>query len=162
MTAKLPGLAALAALVVAVLPARAADMGTTYDTLVGQGGHTVLLVAAKEAGEVAALKGTPPFTLFAPTDAAFKKLDPATVRDIATDTKFVQRLFRTHLVPGNLLAADLRKMNGHEIKTVHGNTLKVEDRKDGLYVGGVKITSPDGKCKNGVIHVIDTVLAVPK
>lgn len=149
-------------LVVLVLPARASDRGTIYDTLVAGNRHAVLLVAAKEAGETAKLRGTEQYTLFAPPDAAFKALDDATILAIATDPKMVQRLVNTHLVVGKYTAADLRQLSGKELRTVHGAALKVEVTKDGLRVGGAKVVSADMKCSNGVVHVIDAVLPVPK
>ena len=150
------------ALVVLVLPARASDRGTIHDTLVAGNAHAVLLVAAKEAGAAAKLRGTEQYTLFAPPDAAFTTLDDATILAIATDPKMVHRLINAHLVIGKYTADDLRKMSGKELRTVHGGTLKVEATKDGLRVGGAKVVSADMKCSNGVVHVIDAVLPVPK
>ncbi len=151
----------LAALLGQLLPARTADTGTIYATLAAQKEHTVLTIAAKEAGEIAALNGAGPWTLFAPTDAAFKKLDDETIGAIATKKEVVQRLLRSHLVMGKYTAADLKKLNGMALKTVHGNTLKVENTKDGVRVGGV-LVSTDFVCSNGVIHVTNAVLPIPK
>ena len=74
----------------------------------------------------------------------------------------MQRLVRSHLVVGKYTAEDLKKLNGMNLKTVHGTVLKVEDTKDGLRVGGVKVTTTDVLCSNGVIHITDTVFPLPK
>lgn len=162
MKLKLVTAATLAAVLGIVMPARTAEPVSIYNTLAAGKEHAVLTIAAKEAGEVATLKAAGPYTLFAPTDAAFKKLDDATIGAIATKKEVVQRLIRSHLVMGKYTAADLKKLNGMELKTVHGNVLKVEDTKDGLLVGGVKVVTADIGCSNGVMHVIDAVLPVPK
>jgi uncharacterized surface protein with fasciclin (FAS1) repeats len=140
---------------------RAADRGTLYETLVGEEKLAVLAVAAKEAGGVEALSGKDEWTLFAPTDAAFKRLGELDIVRIAESKDAVKRLFRAHLVKGRFGAADLKKMNGMELPAADGTRLKVEDRADGLYVGGVKLAS-ELPCRNGVIHVLDAVLPLPK
>ncbi|MBP3953727.1 fasciclin domain-containing protein [Gemmata sp. G18] len=162
MRPKLTAGAVLATVLALALPARTADTGTIYDTLTTRDGHTVLSVAVKEAAESAALKGTTQYTLFAPLDSAFKKLDDTTIGEIATKKDVVQRLLRSHLVMGKYTTADLKKLDGKELKTVHGNVLKVEDTKDGLLVGGVKIVTADIVCSNGVIHTTDAILPMPK
>ncbi|MFM8272943.1 MAG: fasciclin domain-containing protein [Gemmata sp.] len=154
--------AGLALALALAAPGRTADTGTLYATLAAQQDNAVLAIAAQEGGATALLKGSEQYTLFAPTDAAFKKLDDATIRALATKTEVVQRLVRCHLVPGKYTAADLRKRTGEGLKTVHGVGLKIEERKDGLYVGGAKVVTADLGCSNGVIHTLDAVLPVPK
>jgi uncharacterized surface protein with fasciclin (FAS1) repeats len=151
----------LAAVLGGVLPgtrAPASDTSSIYDTLALMKDHSVLFVAVTEAKEVGTLKGPGPFTLFAPTDAAFKKLDAATIKKIATDKETVKQLLRSHLMSGKLTADDLRKLDGKEQRTLQGGALKVESGKDGLRIGGVKVTEGEVRCSNGVIHVIDVVL----
>lgn len=159
MKPKLLAAGAFATLVVLVLPARASDVGTIHETLVGGKSHAILLIAAKEAGETAKLTGTTKYTLFAPTDAAFKALDDPAIDDLAADTNAVQRLVRMHLVEKEYTADDLRNLarDGKELKTVGGVALKVEDGKDGLRVGGVKVTASI-PCRNGVVHITDAVV----
>ena len=154
----------LAALVGVVLPreAPAADTASIYDTLALMKDHSVLSVAVTEARETAALRGPGPFTLLAPTDAAFKKLDDATIKKIATDKETVKQLLHAHLVKGTWTAAELKKLAGKELSTLQWSTLKVEDAKDGLRVGGTKVVVTDVRCSNGAIHVIDAVLPVAK
>ena len=152
----------LAALIGGALAAPAADVASIYDTLALMNQHSVLYVAVSEAKEVAVLKGEGPYTLFAPTDAAFGELDAATVRAIATNKKTVKRLLNAHLVKGRLTTADLKKLDGQEVKTLQGGSLKVEVTKDGVRVGGVKVVATDIRSSNGVIHVVEKVLPVAK
>jgi hypothetical protein len=179
----IPGMIALITSVLAAVvcaPAPASDSSSIYDTLASMKDHTILSVAIKEAGEVGMLNGTgggscesecsgePPkieqakYTLFAPPDSAFKKLDDATIKQLATDRAAVKRLVRAHLVVGKLTVEDLKKLDGKEIRTLQGGALKVENPKDGLRVGGAKIATANVQCSNGVIHVIDAVLPVAK
>ena len=154
-------LAALLGLVVPV-PTPASDRPTISEALAGMKDHTVLHIAVAEAKEDATLKGAGPLTLFAPTDAAFRKLDDATIMKIATDKETVKQLLRAHLVKGKLLVDDLKALDGKEERTLGGTALKVRDAKDGLRVGEAKITDAPILCSNGVIHVIDVVLPVGK
>ncbi len=124
--------------------------------------HTILFVAVTEAKDGATLKGQGPYTLFAPTDAAFKKLDDATIKKLATDKDIVKTLLRAHLAVGNLTATDLKKLTGKQVRTLQGNALKLEDTKDGLRVGEAKVTGGSIACSNGVIHIIDAVLPIVK
>jgi uncharacterized surface protein with fasciclin (FAS1) repeats len=139
------------------LPSPAADVSCIYDTVASSRDHTILSVAATEAGQAAALRTAGPLTLFAPTDAAFKKLDDAAVKRIATDPAAVKKLFEAHLAAGKLTEAELKKLAGKEVKTLGGRSLKVEDGKEGLRVGGAKVLA-SYPCSNGVIHVLDAVL----
>lgn len=164
MKARLFAAVALAALLGLALPtpAPAVDVSSIYDTLGLMKEHSVLYVAVTEAKETAALKGAGMFTLFAPTDAAFKALDAATIKKIAGNKAAVQQLLRAHLVAGKLAAADLKVLDGKEVRTLQGTALNVRDAKDGLRVGDAKLVTTDITCSNGVIHVIDVVLPVGK
>jgi uncharacterized surface protein with fasciclin (FAS1) repeats len=149
----------LAVLVGAAVPhdAPAADTASIYDTLALMKDHSILSVAVTEAKEAPTLRGPGPYCLFAPTDAAFKKLDDATIKKLATDKETVKQLLQAHLVKGKLTAVDLKTHAGKDLSTLQGGALKVEDTKDGLRVGGAKVVT-DVRCSNGVIHVIDAVL----
>lgn len=157
-----------AALLLALLgwlqPARASDRGTIHSALSADERTTILSVAAKEAGEVALLKGKDEYTLFAPTDAAFRKLGDEAIGQIAGNAKAVKKLFGAHLVKGKYTTAALKKKAaaGEPLTTVGGEQLKIEDRAGGLFVGGVKIETADLECSNGVIHLLAGVRAVPK
>jgi uncharacterized surface protein with fasciclin (FAS1) repeats len=164
MKRKLIPVVGLAAIMGLLQPAvsPAADSVSIYDTLLTMKEHTILTVAVTEAKEVATLNGDGPYTLFAPTDAAFKKLDDATIKKIATDKAAVRKLLRTHVMPGKLTTAELNKLGGKTHRTLHGNEWPVQVLKEGYRVGGAKLLTTDIQCSNGVIHVIDTVLPLPK
>jgi uncharacterized surface protein with fasciclin (FAS1) repeats len=142
-------------------PSPASDSASIYQTLATMKDHMILSVAVAEANEVAVLRAEGSVTLFAPTDAAFKKLDDATIKKVATDKDTVKKLFQSHLVNGKLTEEDLKKLDGKEIRTLQGTALKIEDGKDGLRVNGAKVVTSI-PCSNGVIHVIDAVLPMPK
>ncbi len=164
MKVKLFATVALAALIGLALPGStpAADTSSIYDNLLLMKEHSVLLVAVTEVKEEKTLKTEGPYTLFAPTDAAFKKLDSATIKKIATDKETVKQLLRAHLAKGTLPVSELKKLDPAEVRTLQGTTLKVQDGKDGLRVGEAKLITKDIVCKNGIIHVIDVVLPVAK
>jgi uncharacterized surface protein with fasciclin (FAS1) repeats len=150
--------ALVSALVSVPAPAPASDTSSISETLAAMNDHTVLATGVKEAGERATLRAPGPYTVFAPPDAAFLKLDHATVRALATEPAAVKRFVRGHVVSGKLTPEELKKLAGKEVRTLEGNALKVEDAPDGLRVGGAKITTANIGCTNGVIHVIDAVL----
>lgn len=154
----------LAALVGVSLPGRApaSEPLSIYDNLAQMKDHSVLFVAVTEAKEATTLRASGTFTLFAPTDAAFKHLDDATIKNIATDREMVRRLLRAHLVEGKYATKELGELDRKELRTLAGTGLKVEGLKDDVRVGGAKLVTRDVLCSNGVIHVIDTVLPVPK
>jgi uncharacterized surface protein with fasciclin (FAS1) repeats len=161
MKARLLAGVALAVLVGFALPGRGSDTVSIAEAVAGMKEHTVLAAAIAESGEYKALKGPGPFTLFAPTDAAFKKLDDGTIRKVATDKDQLKQLLRAHVVSGKFAGTDLKKFDGKEVKTLSGSAFKVEDTKDGLKVGGAKVVG-EVVCGNGTIFVIDAVLTPPK
>ncbi len=136
------------------------------DTAVGAGSFKTLVAAAKAAGLVDTLKGEGPFTVFAPTDKAFKKLEKSKPGIIAAllkpeNKEKLAAILTYHVVPGKVLAADVMKLaNGTKVKTVNGKSINVRN-KHGVRVDNAKVIKTDIECSNGVIHVIDTVL-LPK
>ena len=125
--------------------------------------HTTLVAAVKAAGLVDTLASKGPFTVFAPTNAAFGKLPAGTVDNLVKpeNKATLTKILTYHVVPGKLNAADLT--DGKKLKTVEGEMLTV--KLDGKKVwivdakGGTSaVTIPDVNQSNGVIHVIDTVL----
>ncbi|WP_246564781.1 fasciclin domain-containing protein [Ancylobacter sonchi] len=131
---------------------------------------TTLVAAVKAAGLVDTLNGTGPFTVFAPTNAAFDKLPAGTVDKLVQPgmKKQLTEILTYHVVPGKFTAADLKadamKHGGKAtLKTVAGETLTVEEKMGKWVVvdrGGhvAVIETPDVLQSNGVVHVIDTVL----
>ena len=164
MKTRLLAAVTLAALVGVALPGLtpAADRPSIYETLASRKEHSVLLVAVAEAKEDKALKGEGPYTLFAPTDAAFRALGDAAIKKLARDKDAAKQLLRAHLVAGNHLEVKLKTLNGQELPTLQGTALKVRAEKDGLRVGDAKLVATDVECSNGVIHVIDAVLPLGK
>lgn len=155
MKAKLFAGAALALLVgFASQTSARDDEKDIVDIAVGSKDHTILVKAVKEAGLVETLKGAGPFTVFAPTDEAFKKLGDEKLAAVVKDKELLKKILTAHVISGKAaMAADAAKMNG---KKVNGFEIKAEDGK--VMIGEAKVTKADIKAKNGVIHVIDTVL----
>lgn len=136
------------------------------DTAVAAKGFKTLVAAVKAAGLVDALKGKGPFTVFAPTDAAFEKLEKSKPGTIAMllkpeNKKKLIAILTYHVVPGKIFAADVMKLkNGMHVKTLSGQSIRVGN-KHGVKINNSKVVKTDIECSNGVIHVIDTVL-MPK
>lgn len=153
--------AAMAALVATNVPAKAASDKDIVDTAVGAGQFNTLVTAVKEAGLVETLKGKGPFTVFAPTDAAFAKLPAGTVESLLKpeNKEKLTQVLTYHVVPGKVMAADV-KGKVTEAETVEGSTVKIDGTK-GVTVNGANVVKPDVAASNGVIHAIDAVL-MPK
>jgi len=137
--------------------ASAADI---VDTAVA-GGFNTLVAAIKAAGLVDTLKGAGPFTVFAPTDAAFAKLPAGTLESLLkpeNKAKLV-KILTYHVVAGKVMAADVVKLKS--AKTVEGESVTIKVVNGTVMVDKAKVTKTDIEASNGVIHVIDTVL-MPK
>ena len=132
--------------------------------------HTTLVAAVKAAGLVDTLSGAGPFTVFAPTNAAFDKLPPGTVDTLLKpeNKPMLVAVLTYHVVPGRLTAADLMKLitAGHGkamLKTVQGENLTLTMRGGKIFIQGAKsgvaeVTIPNVMQSNGVIHVVSSVL----
>jgi uncharacterized surface protein with fasciclin (FAS1) repeats len=128
------------------------------DTAIAAGNFSTLVAAIKAADLVATLKGSGPFTVFAPTDEAFKKLPEGTVDGLLKDKAKLAAILTYHVVPGKVMAKDVHT---GDVKTVQGETLKVVKAGDAVTVNGAAVTHADIETSNGVIHAIDTVV-MPK
>jgi uncharacterized surface protein with fasciclin (FAS1) repeats len=140
-----------------VSTANAADI---VDTAVANGNFKTLVAAVQAAGLAETLKGTGPFTVFAPTDAAFAALPAGTVDDLLkpeNKDKLVAVL-TYHVVPGKVLSTDLS--DGLKAKTVQGAEVTF-DLDNGAMVNDAKVVTADVTADNGVIHVIDKVILPP-
>lgn len=128
------------------------------DTAVAAGSFKTLAAALEAADLVDTLKGRGPFTVFAPTDAAFARLPPGTVGSLLKpENKAKLRAILTyHVVPGSVSAAQVMKLTS--ARTVNGQSLSIKSGKHGVIVGGARVVKTDIAASNGVIHVIDTVL----
>ena len=147
-------LLAISAISLAALSAQAKDI---VDTAVGAGNFNTLAAALTAAGLIDTLKGKGPFTVFAPTDAAFAKIPKADLDALLADKAKLTSVLTYHLVPGKVMAADVK---AGKVKTVQGSDLTVTTA-GGVMVNQAKVTSTDIVADNGVIHVIDTVV-MPK
>jgi uncharacterized surface protein with fasciclin (FAS1) repeats len=143
-------------------PVFAADKDVV-DTAVEAGQFKTLVAAVKAAGLVDTLKGDGPFTVFAPTDEAFAKLGDATIADLLKpeNKAKLQAILTYHVVPGRVLAADVVKLDGKDVKTVQGSAATVHVKGGKVMIGKANVVKTDIDCKNGVIHVIDAVILPP-
>ena len=128
------------------------------DTAVAAGSFTTLVTAIKAAGLVETLKGDGPFTVFAPTDEAFKKIPEAQLAALLEDKAALTKVLTYHVVPGRVMAADVVKLNS--VKTVEGQSVTISTN-DGVKVNNANVIKTDIAASNGVIHIIDTVI-MPK
>lgn len=145
--------------IAAVVPAQAQEMDIV-DTAVGAGSFTTLVAAVTAAGLVETLKGPGPFTVFAPTDAAFAALPAGTVEDLLkpeNKDKLVS-ILTYHVVPGKVMSTDLSE--GLKAATVQGGEVTIT-LDGGAKVNGATISTADIAATNGVIHVIDAVILPP-
>ncbi|MEM7810907.1 MAG: fasciclin domain-containing protein [Planctomycetota bacterium] len=146
--------AGVAATAVSAAPA-AKDI---VDTAVEAGSFKTLVAAVQAAGLVDTLKSPGPFTVFAPTDEAFAKLDPAVLESLLQpeNKEKLVAILTYHVVAGKVLAADVVKLS--EAATVQGTTVDIAVDGSGVTVDGAKVVAADIETSNGVIHVIDTVI----
>jgi uncharacterized surface protein with fasciclin (FAS1) repeats len=130
-------------------------MADIVDTAVAAGSFTTLAAALTAAGLVETLKGKGPFTVFAPTDEAFKKLPDGTVEALLKDVPKLKKILTYHVVSGKVMAADVAKMKS--ATTVEGSDVMV-DATNGVKINDSMVTKADIAADNGVIHMIDSVL----
>ena len=136
-----------------------AEEKTIVGIAVGADNFKTLVAALKAADLVEALDGKGPFTVFAPTDAAFEKLGKETIEAVLKDKEKLTSILKYHVVSGKVMAADAIKLDGKDAKTLSGKTFKIEVVDGGVVLNGkVKVIKTDIKASNGVIHVIDAVL----
>lgn len=135
-------------------------MHDIIDTAVAAGAFKTLVTAVQAAGLVDTLKGTGPFTVFAPSDEAFAKLPASAVADLLKpeNKSKLQGVLTYHVVAGKVLAADVLKLKS--AKSVQSQDLTI-DTTEGVKVDGANVVQTDILCINGVIHIIDSVM-LPK
>ena len=127
------------------------------DTAVKAGSFNTLAVALTAADLVATLKGKGPFTVFAPTDAAFAKIPKADLDALLKDKAKLTAVLTYHVVAGKVMAADVK---AGKVKTVQGSEITISTMS-GVSVDNAKVIKTDIMASNGVIHVIDSVI-IPK
>ena len=136
-------------------------MHDIIDTAVAAGSFKTLAAAVTAADLVSTLKGTGPFTVFAPTDEAFAKLPAGTVEALLADLPKLTAILTYHVVAGKVMAADVMTLDGQSAATVNGALVSISTN-DGVHLNGLsKVITTDIECTNGVIHVIDSVLLPP-
>jgi len=134
---------------------------TVVDIAVGSQDHTTLVAAVTAAGLVETLSGTGPFTIFAPTNAAFAALPKGTVEGLLKPESKdkLTSILTYHVVAGNVMAGQLT--DGQKVKTLNGQELTVAIKGGVVTINGIKVVAADLAGSNGVIHVVEGVI-LPK
>ncbi|MBK7789232.1 MAG: fasciclin domain-containing protein [Saprospiraceae bacterium] len=146
--------------VVHVIDAVILPPSTVVDIALNSPVHTTLVAAVSAAGLVSTLQGGGPFTVFAPTDAAFAALPAGTIEALLADPQgLLTQILLYHAVAGEALSSDLS--NGQTIATINGKEITVTINADGVFINNAKVTVADLLADNGVVHVIDAVLLPP-
>lgn len=139
----------------------AAPAQTIVDIAVSNADFSILVEAVTAAGLVETLQGAGPFTVFAPTNAAFAAALEAlklTKEQLFADKALLTKVLTYHVVAGKVLAADVVGLNGQEVATVEGSKVKVTVEGSMVMINEANVTATDIVASNGVIHVIDAVL----
>jgi uncharacterized surface protein with fasciclin (FAS1) repeats len=158
-------IAAVALVVLAVsLVASSATARTTEETNIVQtavaaGQFKTLAKLLTRAGLVGALEQPGPYTVFAPTDAAFKKVPKKTLNGLLKNKAKLKAVLLYHVVRGEVTAADVVKLKS--AKTLNGSSLRIRVNGSNVFVNAAKVTTPDVMATNGVIHVVNRVLIPP-
>lgn len=137
-----------------------AASGTIVDVAASNQSFTTLVKAVKAAGLVETLSGKGPFTVFAPTDAAFAALPPGTVEALLKpeNKEKLKQLLTYHVVPGAVVSTALKP---GEVTTVQGKPVTVMLMGKKVMVNNANVTTADVKASNGVIHIVDQVILPP-
>lgn len=159
-------LAAAAVLAVAIAaPASAGRDAAKADivgTAVDAGQFTTLAALLQQAGLVKALQAKGPFTVFAPTDKAFKAVPKATLAKLGKDRALLRKVLLYHVVKGKAPASAVVKLNGKSVQTLAGAPVRVRIAGGKVFLNrSTRVVTTDVKATNGVIHVIDKVLLPP-
>jgi uncharacterized surface protein with fasciclin (FAS1) repeats len=162
-TMSMTAFAIVALVAVAVLgPTAAATpraQGTIVETAVATGQFKTLTMLLKRAGLVSTLQKPGPYTVFAPTDAAFKKVPKATINALLQDRATLKAVLLYHVVAGKVPAAKVVKLRS--ATTANGARVRIRVSGSSVFVDGAKVTKPDVMASNGIIHVINRVLIPP-
>ncbi len=145
--------------VVSAQMAAPAPTKNIVQTAVDAGSFTTLAAALQAAGLVETLQGPGPFTVFAPTDAAFAKLPAGTVEGLLADLPRLRQVLTYHVVAGKVEAKDVVKLSS--ATTVQGSAVSIRVVDGKVQIDNATVTTADVQATNGVIHIIDTVI-LPK
>ena len=164
---KLLAILAVTAVAVTAVIAPTADASTKANkdivaTAVAAGQFKTLASLLTSAGLVKTLQGKGPFTVFAPTDAAFAKVPKATLTKLQNDPMLLKSVLLYHVVKGKVPASTVVTLNGKSAKTLNGASVKIAVKGGKVYLNGsTQVTKTDVMASNGVIHVINKVLLPP-
>ena len=137
------------------------DPGTIVDIAAGNEDFSTLVTAVTEAGLVETLSGEGPYTVFAPTNAAFEALPEGTLDSLLEDPSgALTEILQLHVIAGEVDSAAAAAAVGTCVETL-GGEVKVEEVDGGLTIGGAPISTTDLEASNGIIHVIDAVIVEP-
>jgi uncharacterized surface protein with fasciclin (FAS1) repeats len=134
------------------------DMMDIVDTAVVADDFNTLVTAVQAAGLVDALKGEGPFTVFAPTDAAFAALPEGTVESLLDNPDLLSEVLLYHVIEGKVMAADVLEIGSGNVNTLNGSSIDINVVNGKVYINEAEVILTDIETTNGVIHVIDTVL----
>ncbi len=126
------------------------------DTLIARGDFGTLVTAIQQAGLEDTLRGSGPFTLFAPTDGAFAVIPQGNLNELLSNTTELTDVLMNHMVRGELMSSDL--MSRNSLETMGGQTLTVTANGNAIMVNNANVIEADVEATNGVIHVVDAVL----
>jgi uncharacterized surface protein with fasciclin (FAS1) repeats len=140
-------------------PARTRADANIVQTAVAAGQFKTLTKLLTRAGLAGALQQPGPYTVFAPTDAAFKKVPKATLNALLRSRAKLKAVLLYHVVSGDVTAADVVKLSS--AKTLNGKNVRIRVSGMNVFVNSAKVTMPDVAASNGVIHVINRVLIPP-
>jgi uncharacterized surface protein with fasciclin (FAS1) repeats len=155
--------AGVAALALAAAPAgartdaaAAAKKPNLVETAVAAGEFKTLVSLVKQAGLAKTLSASGPYTVFAPTDAAFKKVPKKTLKALGKNKAKLKAVLLYHVASGRLAAKRVVKRSS--IKTLNGKRVKIRVRGQKVFVNRARVVTPDVRASNGIIHVINRVL----
>ena len=144
---------------VATAGARTREDQNIVQTAVAAGQFKTLAKLLNRAGLAGTLQQSGPYAVFAPTDAAFKKVPTKTLNMLLRDKAKLKAVLLYHVVSGKVAAADVVKLSS--AKTLNGQSVRIRVSGTNVFVNGAKVTTPDVMASNGVIHVINRVLVPP-
>jgi uncharacterized surface protein with fasciclin (FAS1) repeats len=152
-------LAVVGSVAVAAATARSTEDRNIVQTAVAAGQFKTLAKLLTRAGLIDELQQPRPFTVFAPSDAAFKKVPKRTLNVLLHNKAKLKAVLLYHVVSGKVTAADVVKHSS--AKTLDGRTVRIRVSGANVFVNSAKVTKPDVMASNGVIHVINRVLIPP-
>ena len=154
---------AVACLAATAIPAAGVQAATPQKNLVetaaGAPQFSTLVSLVKKAGLVSTLSGSKRYTVFAPTNAAFAKVPRSTLTALANNRAKLKAVLLYHVVKGKVPASKVVRLDS--AKTVNGASVEIDVRKGKIYVNDARVTKPDIKASNGIVHQINRVLLPP-